>query len=168
MSLFGFGKKPVAPAVVPDASTVPSAVPDTSTTVSAAPAAPAIIPAGVILRITDNTNATTDIQFTLDSNNKLTAINNGKFQIATSDGTKPITDSDFALIEIKNGILSKAPILEGAVVLPKLPIDSTSSSSMGPIGPPPGFTATNPVKGGSTRRRAYRPRKGTRRNRITR
>ena len=159
MSFFGFGKKPVAPAVVPDASTVPSAVPDASTTVSAAPAA-----AGVILRVTNtDSSATIDIQFTLDSNNKLKAINNGKFEIATSDGTKMINDLIFNPIDIKNGKLSiEAPIVMGS---------TSSSPSMGPpVGPPPGYNAAKPVNisGGSKRRRAYRPRKGTRRNRITR
>ena len=150
MSFFGFGKKPVAPIVSTAGAPIVSTAP-------AASAAPTIIPAGVILRITNiDSSATIDIQFTLDSSNKLTAINNGKFQIATSDGTKMINDLIFNPIDIKNGKLS--------IEAPPIAISTPSSS------PPPPIvtTAANPVKGGSKRRRAYRPRKGTRRNRITR
>lgn len=155
--MFGrlFGTKSTAP----DASSAGAPI------VGASVSAPIITPAGVILRVTNtdpSASATIDIQFTLDKYNKLTKINNGNFQIATSDGKKPITDSDFARIEIKNGILSiEAP----AVTVLGLPQSNSNivSSSSSPISqPPPGF------KGGSKRRRAYRPRKGTRRNRITR
>jgi len=141
--MFGslFGTKSNAPAV-PGAST-------------ASAAAPIVPEAGVILRVTNtDSSATIDIQFTLDKDNKLTNIKNGKFQIATSDGTKTINDLNFTQIEIQNGKLS----IEAPIVM--------SGPSFGP--PPPGYNAANPVKGGSKRRRAYRPRKSTRRNRITR
>ena len=120
---------------------------------------PSVVPSGdVTLKILNDDGTTNSIQFNLTNNKLSSPYSGGKIQIANNtknaDGTFVQGEFKDVIIDNTTGILS----IQAPIVTANVPYNS---------GPPPP-AAANPINGGSTRRRAYRPRKGTRRNRITR